>query len=135
MNQEELKTFDDSEQKLINQFLKSEDFDLEDIDDIRESDMYDLDSLEIVFGNQEYYIILDDTEINQKLRNYMKDDGSEYPYFYTEGIKSGDIDPTSTCFNDWIDQILDYDGWESVIGTYDGSSCELDGNAVYFRRN
>ena len=135
MNQEELKDFDDLEQKLIKEFLESESLELDEIDSIESRLMYDLDCLEIEIGNQEYYIILDDTKLEDKLLDFMRDSGSEYPYFYTESIKEGRVDPVNTCFNDWIQEIIDYDGWESVVGTYDGSSNELTGNAVYFRRN
>ena len=135
MNVHDLLEFALDERKLILEFVKSESLTLDEIDSIENTDMYDLDCLEIEIGNQEYYIILDDTILDDKLLDYMKDEGSEYPYFYTQAIEAKTVDPVYTCFTDWIEQIIQYDGWESVVGTYDGSSCELSGNAVYFRRN
>ena len=135
MNVHDLLEFALDERKLILEFVKSESLTLDEIDSIENTDMYDIDMLSIEIGNQEYYIILDYYDIESNLLDYMKDEGSEYPYFYKEAIGAGTVDPVTTCFNDWIEQIIQYDGWESVVGTYDGSSCELSGNAVYFRRN
>lgn len=133
MDQTELKEFDKEDQKLIQEFLKSEDWSLEDIDDIKESDLYDVPCLEINGGD--YYIIQDDTNMARNCLDEIQDSNSEYPYFYTEAIKAGTVDPVSTSFKDWTEQIIDYDGWESIVGTYDGGYTELSGNAVYFRRN
>lgn len=135
MEKSELSEFSDIEQKLINEFLKSESLTLDEIDSISNTDVYESDALEIEIGSQEWYIIIDDSNMDENCREFMRDDGSEYPYFYTEGIKSGDIDPVSTSFSDWIDQIIQYDGWISIVGSYDGDYTELSGNSVYFRRN
>ncbi len=133
MEKSELKEFDLEDQKLINEFLKSEGWTLEDIEDIEESDIYDVPCLEI---NNGYWIIIqDDSKMDENCLNEIQDARSEYPYFYTEGIKSGDIDPVYTSFKDWTEQIIQYDGWISIVGSYDGDYTELSGNAVYFRRN
>ena len=135
MENSEIKEFDKDDQKLINEFIKSENLTLDEIDTIEETDVYECPALEIQIGSQEWFIILDDTNMDRNCLEFMKDEGSEYPYFYTEGIKSGEIDPVSTSFMDWIDQIIQYDGWISVVGSYDGDYNELTGNSVYFRRN
>ena len=135
MENSEIKEFDKDDQKLINEFIKSENLTMDEIDTITETEVYECPALEIQIGSQEWFIILDDTNMDRNCLEFMKDDGSEYPYFYTEGIKSGDIDPVSTSFMDWIDQIIQYDGWISVVGSYDGDYNELTGNSVYFRRN
>ena len=135
MENSEIKEFDKDDQKLINEFIKSENLTMDEIDTITETEVYECPALEIQIGSQEWFIILDDTNMDRNCLEFMKDDGSEYPYFYTEGIKSGDIDPVNTSFMDWIDQIIQYDGWISVVGSYDGDYIELTGNSVYFRRN
>tara|TARA_R110000751_G_scaffold87796_2_gene173889 strand:+ start:211 stop:618 length:408 start_codon:yes stop_codon:yes gene_type:complete len=135
MENSEIKEFDKDDQKLINEFIKSENLTIDEIDTITETEVYECSALEIQIGSQEWFIILDDTNMDRNCLEFMKDEGSEYPYFYTEGIKSGDIDPVSTSFMDWIDQIIQYDGWISVVGSYDGDYNELTGNSVYFRRN
>ena len=135
MENSEIKEFDNDDQKLINEFIKSENLTIDEIDTITETEVYECSALEIQIGSQEWFIILDDTNMDRNCLEFMKDEGSEYPYFYTEGIKSGDIDPVSTSFMDWIDQIIQYDGWISVVGSYDGDYNELTGNSVYFRRN
>ena len=135
MENSEIKEFDKDDQKLINEFIKSENLTMDEIDTITETEVYECSALEIQIGSQEWFIILDDTNMDRNCLEFMKDDGSEYPYFYTEGIKSGDINPVSTSFMDWIDQIIQYDGWISVVGSYDGDYNELTGNSVYFRRN
>ena len=135
MENSEIKEFDKDDQKLINEFIKSENLTMDEIDTITETEVYECPALEIQIGSQEWFIILDDTNMDRNCLEFMKDDGSEYPYFYTEGIKSGDIDPVNTSFMDWIDQIIQYDGWISVVGSYDGDYNELTGNSVYFRRN
>ena len=135
MENSEIKEFDKDDQKLINEFIKSENLTIDEIDTITETEVYECSALEIQIGSQEWFIILDDTNMDRNCLEFMKDDGSEYPYFYTEGIKSGDINPVSTSFMDWIDQIIQYDGWISVVGSYDGDYNELTGNSVYFRRN
>ena len=135
MENSEIKEFDKDDQKLINEFIKSENLTIDEIDTITETEVYECPALEIQIGSQEWFIILDDTNMDRNCLEFMKDEGSEYPYFYTEGIKSGDIDPVSTSFMDWIDQIIQYDGWISVVGSYDGDYNELTGNSVYFRRD
>ena len=135
MENSEIKEFDKDDQKLINEFIKSENLTMDEIDTITETEVYECPALEIQIGSQEWFIILDDTNMDRNCLEFMKDEGSEYPYFYTEGIKSGDIDPVSTSFMDWIDQIIQYDGWISVVGSYDGDYNELTGNSVYFRRD
>jgi hypothetical protein len=135
MENSEIKEFDKDDQKLINEFIKSENLTMDEIDTITETEVYECPALEIQIGSQEWFIILDDTNMDRNCLEFMKDEGSEYPYFYTEGIKSGDIDPVSTSFMDWIDQIIQYDGWISIVGSYDGDYNELTGNSVYFRRN
>lgn len=135
MENSEIKEFDKDDQKLINEFIKSENLTIDEIDTITETEVYECPALEIQIGSQEWFIILDDTNMDRNCLEFMKDEGSEYPYFYTEGIKSGEIDPVSTSFMDWIDQIIQYDGWISVVGSYDGDYNELTGNSVYFRRD
>ena len=134
MDRQELKEFDEADMKLIKEFLEAEDLTLEDVE-ITESDTYDTPCLMVQSGNYEYYIIRDIDELEDNVREFMLNDYSEYPYFYTEGIKSGSIDPVSTCFKDWIDDILRYDGLGSVVSSYDGCLNDLSGDAGYFRTN
>ena len=134
MEREEFKEFDKADQKLIKEFLEAENLTLEDVE-ITESDTYDTDCLMVELGNNEYYIVRDIDDLERNVREFMLDEASEYPYFYTEGIKSGSIDPVSTCFKDWIDDILRYDGLGSVVSSYDGCLNELSGDAGYFQSN
>lgn len=134
MDRQELKEFDEADMKLIKEFLEAENLTLEDVE-ITESDTYDTDCLMVELGNSEYYIVRDIDRLEDNVREFMLDEASEYPYFYTEGIKSGSIDPVSTCFKDWIDDILRYDGLGSVVSSYDGCLNDLSGDAGYFRTN
>lgn len=134
MDRQELKEFDEADMKLIKEFLEAEDLTLEDVE-ITESDTYDTSCLMVESGNCEYYIVRDIDELEDNVREFMLDEASEYPYFYTEGIKSGNIDPVSTCFKDWIDDILRYDGLGSVVSSYDGCLNDLSGDAGYFQTN
>jgi len=123
------------DQKLIKEFLVSEDLKLDDIDNINETDIYDVYALEIEIGSQEWYIIPDDSKMDDHVLDEIQDYRSDYVYMYKEGITSGNIDPVGTSFKDWTEEIIQYDGWISVVGSYDGDYSELSGNAVYFRRN
>jgi hypothetical protein len=134
MEKSELKEFSKEDQKLIKEFLENESLGLDEIE-CTESSFYDTDALLIETGNAEYYIVRDSEKFEQNVREFLLDDASEYPYFYTEGIKSGSIDPVQTCFKDWIDDIIRYDGLGSICSSYDGSENELSGNAIYFRTN
>ena len=135
MEKSELKEFSKEDQKLIKEFLENEQMELEEIE-CTESEFYETDALLIeASGNSEYYLVRDYDSFKDNVREFMYNDYSEYPYFYTEGIKSGDIDPVHTSFKDWIEQILDYDGLGQICSSYDGSENELSGNAIYFRTN
>ena len=134
MEKSELKEFSKEDQKLIKEFLENESLGLDEIE-CTESEFYDTDALLIEAGNTEYYIVRDFETFEENVREFLLDDASEYPYFYTEGIKSGNIDPVQTCFKDWIDDIIRYDGLGSICSSYDGSENELSGNAIYFRTN
>lgn len=125
---------EETDKKLVKEFLDSENLTLADIHKINEeSDFYDMDGLQITVGQKEYYIIRDISEIDTHMRDYLEND-SEYESFYTQGIEEKTIDPIRTCYTDWLDQVI-VQGWESIVGTYDGSSTCLSGEAVYFRRN
>ena len=86
----------------------------------------------------EYFIengvSFDDSELEDNIRDELLND-SEYEYMYCEGIKADNINPVTTPFTDWIDEIINYDGIGSIISSYDGSLNELKGNTVWFRGN
>ena len=132
--QDEFDDLNEEDKKLVKEFMKSENFTLADIHTIKEDEVYDCDGLRIEIGTQEYYILRDISDIDGKIIRELEDD-TEYQYFYTDGINSGKINPIVTTYSDWIEQVVIMDGWESVVGTYDGSSTGLTGNACYFRRN
>lgn len=135
LNKTDLKEFSKDDQKLIKEFLENEQINLDEIE-CTESQFYETDALFIeASGNSEYYIVRDCNLFERNVREFMYTDYSEYPYFYTEGIKNGDIDPVHTCFKDWIDDIIHYDGLGTICSSYDGSENELSGDAMYFRTN
>jgi len=135
LEKSELKEFSKDDQKLIKEFLENEQMELEEIE-CTESQFYDTEALLIeASGNSEYYLVRDYDIFENNVRDFLIDDTSEYPYFYTEGIKAGNIDPVQTCFKDWIDDIIHYDGLGQICSSYDGSENELSGKAVYFRTN
>jgi len=129
---------DDQKLKKFVEFLEADyhdDLEIEEITSISISECYDVESLEIeTSDNQEYQLIFDDSELEDNIRNELLND-SEYEYFYCEGIKADNINPVSTPFTDWIDQIIRYDGIGSIISSYDGCLNELKGNTVWFRSN
>jgi len=134
LEKSELKEFSKDDQKLIKEFLVDESLGLDEIE-ITESEFYDTDALFIETSNAEYYLVRDSDIFEDNVRDFLLDDASEYPYFYTEGIKAGNIDPVQTCFKDWIDDIIRYDGLGQICSSYDGSENELSGKAIYFRTN
>ena len=75
-----------------------------------------------------------DSELEDNIRSELLQD-SEYEYMYCEGIKAENINPVSTPFTDWIDQIINYDGIGSIISGYDGELNYLSDDSVWFRRN
>ena len=130
--------YDDQKLKKFVKFLESEyhdDLEIEDITSISLSECYDAECLEIeTSDNQEYNLIFDDSELEDNIRSELLQD-SEYEYMYCEGIKAENINPVSTPFTDWIDEIINYDGIGSIISGYDGELNELSDNSVWFRRN
>ena len=129
---------DDQKLKKFVEFLEADyhdDLEIEEITSISISECYDVESLEIeTSDNQEYQLIFDDSELEDNIRDELLND-SEYEYMYCEGIKADSINPVSTPFTDWIDEIINYDGIGSIISSYDGCLNELKGNTVWFRRN
>lgn len=130
--------YDDQKLKKFVEFLEDdyhEDLEIEEITSVTLSECYDVESLEIeTSDNQEYQLIFDDSELEDNIRDELLND-SEYEYMYCEGIKADSINPVTTPFTDWIDEIINYDGIGSIISSYDGSLNELKGNTVWFRRN
>lgn len=133
-----IQNYDDQKLKKFVEFLESDyhdDLEIEEITSASISECYDVESLEIeTSDNQEYQIIFDDSEMEDNIRSELLQD-SEYEYMYCEGIKAENINPVSTPFTDWIDEIINYDGIGSIISSYDGELNELNGNSVWFRRN
>ena len=129
---------DDQKLKKFVEFLEDNyhnDLEIEEITSISLSECYDVESLEIeTSDNQEYHLIFDDSELEDNIRDELLND-SEYEYMYCEGIKADNINPVTTPFTDWIDEIINYDGIGSIISSYDGSLNELKGNTVWFRGN
>ena len=129
---------DDQKLKKFVEFLYDDyhdDLEIENITSISLSECYDIESLDIESSDyQEYTLIFDDSELEDNIRDELLND-SEYEYMYCEGIKADSINPVSTPYTDWIDEIINYDGIGSIISSYDGSLNELKGNTVWFRRN
>lgn len=46
-----------------------------------------------------------------------------------------EADSTTASLDDWIDDVLNMDGWESELCTYDGMSHDLSDGKVYWRTN
>ena len=130
--------YDDQKLKKFVEFLEADyhdDLEIEEITSVTLSECYDVESLEIeTSDSQEYQLIFDDSELEDNIRDELLND-SEYEYMYCEGIKADNINPVSTPYTDWIDEIINYDGIGSIISSYDGSLNELKGNTVWFRRN
>ena len=129
---------DDQKLKKFVEFLEDdyhEDLEIEEITSVTLSECYDVESLEIETSDgQEYHLIFDDSELEDNIRDELLND-SDYEYMYCEGIKAENINPVSTPFTDWIDEIIRYDGIGSIISSYDGSLNELSDNTVWFRGN
>ena len=115
--------------------VETPDLEIEEITSVTLSECYDVESLEIeTSDNQEYQLIFDDSELEDNIRSELLQD-SDYEHMYCEGIKAENINPVSTPFTDWIDEIINYDGIGSIISGYDGELNELSDNSVWFRRN
>jgi len=120
---------DEQQKAMIKEFMESEDLTCEDISSIEEQD----DFLRIDIYSR-VYLMAESDDIAEKAAFEEIDNDSEMPYFYTEGIKSGDIDPVNTSFPDWIQLVKD-DGWQHHLSRYDGNSTETKTGFVYWREN
>ena len=98
------------------------------------TECYEVEALRIeTFGDQDYYLIFDDSNLEKNLTDALLDD----PFWqaeYCESIKSDRVNPVSTTFKDYIEEMVNFD-FGSLMSSYDSAVNELSGNTVWFRAN
>ncbi len=62
------------------------------------------------------YLIGTDDELTDAARNYLFDEGG-YDDLWREAVQA---QKTELGLKDWLNEVLDYDGWCSIMNTYDG---------------
>lgn len=128
---------DDQKLKKFVEFLDAEfhdNLEIEEISNITVTECYEVEALKIeTFGDQEYYLIFDDSNLEKNLISALLDD----PFWqdeYCESIKSDKINPVSTTFKDYIEEMVNFD-FGSLMSSYDSTVNELSENTVWFRAN
>ena len=93
-------------------------------------DAMDIDTSDNEFSYQgiDYYIGTNE-ELMAKAKDYLSEDyiGKEW---WKEAVKS---DKTEDSLSDWLDEVLNNDGWETILGSYSGKP-EGDYNGIYIIR-
>lgn len=79
-------------------------------------------------GPEEYTWRNSEDEAEEEARDYLEEDKD----MWIEAVKAGN---TEQSFEDWIDQVLNIDGWAHVLCGYDGQSHDLSDGKVYWRTN
>ena len=128
---------DDQKLKKFVEFLDAEfhdNLEIDEISNITLTECYEVEALRIeTFGDQDYYLIFDDSNLEKNLTDALLDD----PFWqaeYCESIKSDRVNPVSTTFKDYIEEMVDFD-FGSLMSSYDSAVNELSGNTVWFRAN
>jgi len=104
--------------------IKEKDINVENIQSIEiENDSF----IEIELFNRSYWLLTDE-EGERRARTYLEDDDE----LWKMAVESGN---TTSGFDDWIEDVLNMDGWESVLNGYNGMSNGLFGDWYYMRMN
>jgi hypothetical protein len=97
----------------------------EGLDEVTEVDE---DNKTFTSGNREYTWMDSEDDAEVRARESLEDD----TYLWKEAVQA---DNTTLGFDDWVDYVLNMDGWASVINSYDGSYETLKDGQVYWRSN
>ncbi|MCJ7816359.1 MAG: hypothetical protein MUP55_00745 [Candidatus Aenigmarchaeota archaeon] len=80
-------------------------------------------------GTKEYTWMDSKEDAEQLAREHLEDGGDEQ---WKMAVQAGN---TTEGLDDWIETVLDSDGWEGELCSYDGCSYELPDGKVYWRSN
>lgn len=69
-----------------------------------------------------------ESDAESEARESLEDDD----YLWKQAVQA---DNTTLGFDDWVDHVLNMDGWAHILCGYDGCSYELDDGKVYWRTN
>lgn len=79
-------------------------------------------------GSEEWTWRDSESEAEQEARESLEDND----YLWKQAVEA---DRTTQGFDDWVDDVLNMDGWAHILCGYDGCSYELDDGKVYWRTN
>lgn len=88
----------------------------------------DEDNRTLKAGESEWTWRKNDNEAEEEVRENLEDDD----YSWKEAVAN---DNTTLGFDEWIDEVINVDGWQNSLCTYDGQSYELPSGVVYWRSN
>jgi len=121
---EKIRDLETEQLRALLEFIKDENIDFTEIRNIEvESEEY----LRIDFFNREY-VLLTDNEGERKAREYLEDDTE----MWRMAVDGGH---TESSFSEWVDEVLNIDGWAQTLNSYDGCSNYLFKNWEYMRTN
>lgn len=106
----------DSEANMVVAFMRSENIDLEEIDEIS------IDENKLTYYSTDYYVGTED-ELTDIAHDYLDRD------LWVEAVNA---DSTDLGFEDWVDEVISMDGVGSVLNSWDGTSNEECVNNVYY---
>jgi hypothetical protein len=115
----DLDTLTPETRKIVEAIMKEEDL----------KEVHDVDESVPIFrsGAQEYTWRDSEEEAEQEARELLED-GDEWKM----AVKEGNTDLGLT---EWIVEVLESDGWETVLCAYDGTANTLEDGTVYWRMN
>lgn len=89
----------------------------------------DMSSCRYSFGADDYYVG-EHESMTLEAKDVMK---NSYRSEWAEAARSGSTDDS---FDEWIDDVLDHDGFSTILDRYDGEgmSAKVDGRTYYICR-
>lgn len=113
---------DDEEAGMLREFLEDMGLAIEDVKDVKEGRWV---TLEVDLYNKKYEMMRNEDGCIEKARESLED-GEIWKMQVQQGSTTKGLD-------DWVEEVLSIDGWESELCRYDGVSHTTKGGYVYWR--
>ena len=113
---------DDEELCMLRELLEDTGLSIEDVKDVKEGQWA---TLELDLFNRRYEMVRDEDECVERAREGLED-GEMWRMQVQQGNTTKGLD-------DWVEEVLDIDGWEPELCCYDGTSHTTKGGYVYWR--